>query len=136
VTLLDTNIVIDLLSEAAHEDVDWSRRCYADALAAGPVLYNHVVMAEVAAGAARPDDLSYDLDRLHIELVPLSTETAIAAGLAFREYRRRGGAREAILADFLIAGHAAAIGATLVTRDRRLARYFPDLTLITPETHP
>ena len=40
-----------------------------------------------------------------------------------------------MIADFLIAGHAVVLNAALVTRDkRRIASYFPELTLITPES--
>lgn len=134
--LIDTNVIVDLLGTGRTEQVAWSRAAYARALATEPLCANHVVLAEVAAGAARPDELPDDLDRLQIELLPLSNQAALAAGLAFAVYRRRGGSRETILPDFLIAGHAQAVGAALMTRDRRLTSYFPDLHLITPETHP
>jgi len=39
-----------------------------------------------------------------------------------------------MLADVLIAGRVVALCTSLMTRDRRLSFYFPDLTLITPET--
>lgn len=71
-----------------------------------------------------------------VSLVEMDVAAALRAAAAFREYRRRGGSRRTILPDFLIAGHAVALGATFVTRDRRLGSYFPDLTLITPETQP
>ena len=51
--------------------------------------------------------------------------------------RIAGGRHASVLADFLIGAHAVELGATLVTRDKgRFSTYFPDLTLITPETHP
>ncbi|NBU28536.1 MAG: DNA-binding protein, partial [Caulobacteraceae bacterium] len=49
------------------------------------------------------------------------------------QYRRRGGARESILADFLIGAHAAVAGYALLTRDpRRVRAAFPGVELITP----
>lgn len=134
--LLDTNIVIDLLSTQSTADMEWSRRAYARALTVDTIACTHVVLAEVAAGAARPKDLPFDFKALQIEILGLSDEAAIAAGRAFAAYRQRGGHREAILADFLVGGHAHALAAPLMTRDRRLGSYFPDLTLITPESHP
>ncbi|MDQ2878474.1 MAG: type II toxin-antitoxin system VapC family toxin, partial [Pseudomonadota bacterium] len=68
-----------------------------------------------------------------IELVDMTFAVALRAGVAFREYRRRGGPRQTILPDFLIGAHAEILGATLMTRDRRLAGYFPALSIITPE---
>ena len=134
--LLDTNIIIDLLSTDASAPSDWSRRRYAIAVDRDVVGCNHVILAEVAARATDLNELLNDFGRFRIEMVDFTDEAAFAAGRAHRAYRDRGGERRAILADFLIAGHAEALGASLMTRDRRLAGYFPDLTLITPETHP
>ena len=134
--LLDTNIIVDLLSTADAPSTRWSRQAYGRAAASDELCCNHVVLAEVAAGAARPDEVPTDLDRLHIDIIAFSDTAALVAGRAFAVYRSRGGPRETILPDFLIGGHAQALGATLVTRDRRLASYFSDLPLITPESHP
>jgi predicted nucleic acid-binding protein len=136
VILLDTNIIIDLLNVVETPATIWSRRIYTQLVAADALGCNHVIVAEVAAGAQRPDGLAVDLERFQIETLPLTQEAALAAGKAFATYRQRGGACQSILADFLIAGHSVTLDAALVTRDRRLASYFPDLTLITPETHP
>ena len=134
--LLDTNIVIDLLSRSRAPEAEWSRAAYNSAAASNIVGCNLVILAEVAAGAARPDELTDDLERLRIEILDLSVDAALAAGRAFAAYRRRGGQRQAILPDFLIGAHAVVLSAPLITRDRRIASYFPDLTLITPESHP
>ena len=135
-TLLDTNVVIDLLGDGTGRDANWSYRTYCHAIASGDVAYNHIILAELSGQADRLEDLLGKLDALQMDIVDFSVEAAFASGMAFREYRRRGGERQSILADFLVAGHAQALGATLVTRDRRLASYFPDLIVITPETHP
>jgi predicted nucleic acid-binding protein len=136
VILLDSNIIIDLLNVVDTPATIWSRQTYARSVATDVLGCNHVIVAEVAAGARRPDDLASDLEGFQIETLPFTQEAALTAGKAFAAYRKRGGNRQSILADFLIAGHAQVLGATLMTRDRRLATYFPDLTLITPETHP
>ena len=55
------------------------------------------------------------------------------AGKAFREYRRRGGARTGVLPDFFIGAHAEVAGLRLLTRDGgRYRSYFPDVDLIAP----
>lgn len=133
---LDTNIIADLLSSSDSVESDWSRRSYDIAERSDVLVCNPIVLAEIAAGSDRIDDLLGDLDDLHVEVLPLTIEAAFAGGLAFGEYRRRGGKRDRMLPDFLIAGHAEALGAVLMTRDRRIGTYFPDLNLITPETHP
>ena len=102
---------------------------------AGTIVCNIIVLAELAGHASSDDALTESLRNLEIEQVELTNEVAFQAGRAFRDYRRRGGQRTSILADFLIAGHAVTLGAAFVTRDRRLAGYFPDLSFITPETH-
>lgn len=134
--LVDTNIIVDVLGSARTDPVEWSRKSFERAGDVDLIACNHVVLAEVAAGAARPHELLDDLDRLRIEILPYTDDAAFAAARAFAVYRERGGSRRTILPDFLIGGHAAVLGATLLTRDRRLGSYFPDLTLITPDTHP
>ncbi|MBW6529563.1 hypothetical protein KZ820_02345 [Sphingomonas sp. RRHST34] len=66
----------------------------------------------------------------------LDAAAAFRAGVAHRAYRHAGGPGTAVLADFLIEAQAATTPqSVLITRDRQhLAAYFPDLTLITPET--
>lgn len=62
---------------------------------------------------------------------------APVAGVAYGAYKRRGGSKDAILADFLIGAHAVVEGLALLTRDpRRIRTAFPDVRLITPETDP
>src|SRR5258706_13294706 len=56
------------------------------------------------------------------------------AGKAFTQYRRAGGIRTGVLADFFIGAHAAVEELPLLTRDsRRYRHYFPTVVLITPE---
>lgn len=66
-----------------------------------------------------------------IEEIPFAA--SFLAGHAHADYRRAGGAREAILPDFLIGAHAAVTGRPLLTRDpRRIATYIPGAQLIVP----
>lgn len=133
---LDTNIVIELLSDDEDLALGWSRARFAVLAGDQRLSCNLIVVAEVAAGVGEPARLSDNLSAMSIDVIDLDVATALRAAEAYRTYRARGGARSTILPDFLIAAHAATLGATLMTRDRRLATYFPDLTLTTPETHP
>ena len=48
-------------------------------------------------------------------------------------YRRRGGKKNNILADFFIGAHAAVLGCPLLARGaQRYQTYFPGVALITP----
>jgi predicted nucleic acid-binding protein len=56
------------------------------------------------------------------------------AGKAFVRYRRQGGRKEYLLADFFIGAHAAVSRCPILTRDTRCySRYFLDVKVITPE---
>jgi predicted nucleic acid-binding protein len=129
---VDSNVLIDL-SDRVGSWSSWSRvvlRGYRDQL-----VTSVVVFAEISARFSDLESVRIFLDSLGIALIPPDDRAAFRAGLAFRAYRRAGGERKAILPDFLIAGHASALDATLLTRDRqRFASYFPELKLIAPET--
>ena len=135
-TFLDSNVVIDLIEIDAHFST-WSRAAVARARYRAPIAVNMVVLAECASQFATVEEQLRYFGEAAFDIIDLSPDAARRAGLAHRAYRRAGGERSGVLADFLIGGHAAAIGAALLTRDRqRFAGYFPDLTVITPETHP
>ena len=130
---VDSNVVIDLVEDG--EWTQWSKRALSHKPA--PLIANHIVVAEVARAFRSPEAVIIFLTELGITIDPLNPAIAYRAGHAHVGYRLAGGGQQSILADFLIGAHAALLGAALVTRDhRRFATYFPDLTLITPETHP
>jgi predicted nucleic acid-binding protein len=56
------------------------------------------------------------------------------AGRAFLKYRKAGGTKANVLADFFVGAHAAVLGCGILTRDaRRYRRYFSTVNLLTPE---
>jgi predicted nucleic acid-binding protein len=58
-------------------------------------------------------------------------ECADVAGALWREYRRSGGQRTRLIADFLIGAHAQVRGSRLLTRDRGFfRRYFIGLEVL------
>jgi predicted nucleic acid-binding protein len=131
--MVDTNVIVDMLGSPS-EWSSWSFDKVSDARIVGAVAISSIVVAELAV-AERDDALQAALDALGLAVVDFGVDAAYRAGRAHREYRAAGGGRERLLGDFLIGAHAKTAGAALLTRDaRRYRRYFPDLTLITPET--
>lgn len=131
---VDTNIFIDL-AQANGEWTRWSENSFSTARAADELVTNLIVLAELAPGFDSADLLENHVQALGVGLVPLTPRASFRAGQAHLAYRRAGGARPGILADFLIGGHASVLDAKLLTRDRRrFARYFPELEIIAPET--
>lgn len=110
----------------------WSRSRLSEALAQGPLAINAVVLAEVSPRFERIEELEAALpEGLVVEEPPRSA--AFLAGHAHAAYRRAGGAREQILADFLIAAHAAVTGRPLLTRDpKRVSTHLPGVELVSP----
>jgi predicted nucleic acid-binding protein len=130
-TFVDSSVLLDVFTEDPLW-LDWSRSRLTEALANGPLVVNAVVLAEISPRFSRIEDLEAALPNgLLIE--SLSAEGAFLAGHAHASYRRAGGGREQILADFLIAAHAGVTGRPLLTRDpRRVSSHLPGAELISP----
>jgi hypothetical protein len=128
-TLVDTNVLLDVLIEgAAHGDESEAR--LAAALGRGTVFVNEIVAAELAAAFEREAMLWSTLRDAQIVLHAYPRAAIHPAGQAFVAYRRAGGGRDRILADFLIGAHAVTSGARLLTRDRGFyRRHFSKLRL-------
>ncbi len=130
-TVVDSSVLLDVFTE----DPKWLRWSHAQLTAAaqrGTLVLNSVVVAEIAPRFSRIEALAAALPSMSIvEEIPLSA--SFLAGHAHRIYRQAGGAREAVLPDFLIGAHAAVTGRPLLTRDsRRVVAYIPGTILITP----
>lgn len=135
-TMVDTTVVVDLI-QADPDWSGWSKAAVGTAIQNGPVYASTVVLGELAARIADFDLLQRLFTDFELELADLDAAAAHRAGRAQATYRSAGGARDKLLGDFLIGGHAESAGFALITRDARpYRRYFPDLALITPETHP
>lgn len=130
-TLIDSSIIIDI----AIGDPQWSERSMAALVAcrrAGTICINQIVRAEVVVAMEAASD-RLTLIEPWFERAPLPWEAADVAGRAHAAYRRRGGQREAVLADFLIGAHASVANLTLLTRDpRRISREFPTVEVVVP----
>ncbi len=134
--LIDTNILIDLIDEHSRWK-SWSQDAVEKAALAGTLAINHIILAEIHGRYETARQFATLRFGLPITVVALDEATAGRAGAAFQLYRSRGGDRTSMIADFLIGAHAATLGVPIITRDHaRFASYFPELTLITPESDP
>jgi predicted nucleic acid-binding protein len=133
ITGIDTNILIDIL-EPDPVFGEFSREALKECLAQGHVVACEVVWTETAtAYQHNVKGLLDSLDQMGIAFSPLSQTTALAAARAWHEYRRKGGTRRRIAADFLLGAHATMQCDQLLSRDHGFFReYFAGLAVMDP----
>jgi predicted nucleic acid-binding protein len=131
-TLVDSNVLIDLLSED-EEWFDWSAAAVEKAADAGPLVINPIIYAEVSVRFTRIEDLDDALSPDDFSRAPLPWPAAFLAAKCFQTCRRRGGTKTAPLPDIFIGAHAAVSRFQLLTRDAaRYRTYFPTVALVAP----
>ncbi|MBK8524464.1 MAG: type II toxin-antitoxin system VapC family toxin [Betaproteobacteria bacterium] len=130
--LVDTNVLVDIL-ENDPEWADWSiaqlrAQSKVHRLAINPVIY-----AELSLTFSTVEALDETIKDLGLSMIELPRPALFLAGKAFVRYRRQGGSKSNVLADFFIGAHAAVSRYPLLTRDtRRYSSYFSEVKLITP----
>lgn len=131
ITAVDTNILIDILEPDPVHGLR-SKEALKKCLQEGAVVACDVVWAEMAtAYGNNQNDLVEALRAMRISFSAMSMEAALGAARSWHTYRRRGGGRDRIAADFLIGGHAAVQCDRLLTRDRVFYRkHFTHLTVV------
>ena len=135
-TLVDSNVLIDILGPDDLPSRAWSVSALETCYESGAIVISAVVWSELA----HPDLAEADMSEAFAWLQPRKEEfpfrAAYRAGLAHAQYRQRGGLRQRTLPDFLIGAHALVAGHRLLTRDSaRYRSYFPDLDIVSPDTH-
>jgi predicted nucleic acid-binding protein len=94
---------------------------------------NPIIYSEISVSFANPSTLDKKLEDWNLSVLNIPRHAAFLAGKAYQQYRRRGGAKSNVLADFLIGAHAAVLACGLLTRDTRVySTYFPTVRLIAP----
>jgi len=131
--LIDTNVLVDVL-ENDPAWADWSigqlrAQSQIHRLAINPIIYSELSLTFSAVEA-----LDQAIDDLGLVMLELPRPALFLAGKAFVRYRRQGGTKSNVLADFFIGAHAAVSRYPLMTRDtQRYTSYFSDVKLISPE---
>ena len=105
---VDTNILIDIAS-ADPQWMDWSIDALTHASRRGPLVINAIVYSEFSLGFASEAACDAEIERIGLRYLDLPKSAAFSAAIAFREYRKKGGARTSALPDFFIGAHASAL---------------------------
>ncbi|MBI5751831.1 MAG: PIN domain-containing protein [Hydrogenophilales bacterium] len=130
--LVDTNVLVDVL----EDDPQWAEWSLAQLRAQSQIhdlLINPVIYAELSLTFSKAEALDAAVDGMGLVLREINRPALFLAGKAFVRYRRKGGKKQNVLADFFIGAQAAVLGCTILTRDaRRYQTYFPSVSLIVP----
>ncbi len=130
--LVDTNVLVDVL----QNDPDWADWSVGQLRAQAQIhrlVINPMVYAELSLVFSTVEALDEALAALQIPVIEIPKPALFLAGKAFVRYRRQGGIKTNVLADFFIGAHAAVAGLPVLTRDvRRYAGYFPTVLLVNP----
>jgi hypothetical protein len=130
--LVDTNVVVDVL-EDDPEWADWSIGQLRELSKIHDLAINPVIYSELSLTFERVEDLDSTLGELELKFLEIPRAALFLAGKAFVRYRRQGGKKNNVLADFFIGAHAAVAGCPVLTRDsRRYRGYFPSVELVLP----
>jgi predicted nucleic acid-binding protein len=130
--LLDANVVLDVWNPDPTWQA-WSCNQLRILSVLHELAINPIVYAEISVSFATPTALDKKLEDLGILVEDIPRRAAFLAGKAYVHYRRQGGMKSNVLADFFIGAHAAVLGCLLLTRDtRRYSAYFPSVRLIAP----
>ena len=129
ITAVDTSILLDVFVDA--DDADQSEALLIQAYERGSLIISPAVYAELVPQAQSQDELDRWLSLGGIDVIPFTKEHAYTAGIAHAAYRKAGGKRTRILADFFIGAHALHEANVLLTRDRGFYRqYFSGLVIV------
>ena len=130
---VDTNVLVDVL-EDDQKWADWSIGQMRELSKIHELAINPIIYSELSLTFARVEDLDVVLADLELKFLEIPRTALFLAGKAFAKYRKRGGVKNNVLADFFIGAHAAVAGCPILTRDiQRYRGYFPSLEVIAPE---
>jgi len=129
ITFVDTNVLLDIFLP----DPKWGQKskiCLELAFKQGSLIINEIIYSKLAPQFPNKVLLDSTLKTLSIRIVSIDLESAYHAGQIWQKYRKAGGKRNRILADFLIGAQAENHAEQLLTRDRGFyKKYFSNLPI-------
>lgn len=130
--LVDTNVLVDVL----EDDPEWAEWSIGQLRAQAQIhdlAINPIIYAELSLTFDKVEELEHAVDTLALQVLELPRAALFLAGKAFARYRRAGGHKNNVLADFFIGAHAAVLDCRVLTRDtKRYRSSFPTISLIAP----
>jgi predicted nucleic acid-binding protein len=132
ITAIDTNVLLDVL--VPNESFcDASVLALEQSASDGSLVICDLVYAELCIHFNTQGECDRFLHGSEIRVEALSNEAHFMASRVWRAYRKQGGQRTKILADFLIGAHAHVQTSRLLSRDRGFyGKLFPKLSLLDP----
>jgi predicted nucleic acid-binding protein len=132
VLIVDTNVLVDVL----EDDPDWAEWSVRQLRAQAQVhelLINPIIYSELSLTFESVEALDDAVKGMGLSVREVPRAALFLAGKAFVKYRRDGGSKGNVLADFFIGAHAAVMNCAILTRDaRHYKNYFPRVALILP----
>ena len=130
--LVDTNVLIDVLEDDPVW-ADWSIQQLRAQSQIHELAINPIIYAELSQTFSNFEALDDVVTQLGLVMQEVPRPALFLAGKAFVRYRKVGGGKNNVLADFFIGAHAAVKKLPLLTRDaKRYRSYFPSVELIVP----
>lgn len=130
ITFVDTNVLLDVFLP----DPKWGQKSkirLEQSFNQGSLIINEIIYSELTPQFSSKALLDDVLKTLSIRIVSLDLKAAYHAGRIWKNYRKAGGRRNRILADFLIGAHAEIEAEQLLTRDRGFyKKHFSDIHVI------
>ena len=130
ITFVDTNILLDVFlpdPNFGKRSLEHLEKAFHD----GSLIIDVIIYAELAPQFGSRNLLDSTLAKLGIQMLFIEQEIAYTAGRKWKQYRKAGGKRDRILADFLIGAHAQSKADILLSRDRGFyKKYFKGLKVM------
>ncbi len=121
--LVDTNVLLDVIG-ADEQFGQASKQALSECAKSGILVINPIIFGEVGAYLESLEETDDLLPDSLFRRDDLPWEAAFLAGKAFAKYKKGGGQKKRILADFLIGAHAAVMGFGIISRDSGVGKYF------------